>query len=135
MPTFTFYTDTYGGDQFVLQTEFLKYAKRAYLLLNMYCGMCLDSVSAQFSQAINYAVCLQADFMYINGFEMSVEGISEGGFTVGKVRIDGSSSSDMKSGWYSFLSPLALNMLASVGLGARHIHTAIEPFAPYPWRW
>ena len=136
MPDYTFYIDTYGGDLFDSETEFLKYAKRAYLLLNLYCGMNLDKASAIDSlvQTVNTAVCLQADFLLLNGFEMSVEGMSEGGFTVGKVRIDGKTSgSETAGGWGAFLSPLAINLLASIG--ARQIPVAVEPFAPYPWRW
>lgn len=134
MPTYTFYTDTYGGSEFDSNEDFQKYAKRAYLLLNMYCNMNLDRASAVLPETVNLAVCLEADFLKINGYEMSVEGMSEGGFTVGKVRVDGASSDVVaKSGWLAFLSPLALNLLASIG--ARHLDTAIEPFVPYPWGW
>lgn len=132
MPTYQFYLDTYGGDLFADATEFQRYANKAYLLLNLYCNGNLDKMSAD--NTIKTAVCFQADFLMINGYEMSIEGITEGGFTVGKVRVDsGTSDVVKKSGWLAFLSPLALNMLASIG--ARHLGVAIEPFVPYPWGW
>lgn len=134
MPTYDFYTQEYGGD-LITQTDWNTYAKRAYLVLNIYCGMTLDTAPSQFTEAINYAVCFQADFLMLNGIEITTEGMSEGGFTVGKVRIDGKSNSETSGQWNTLIAPLALQILAQSGLASRHIHTAIEPFAPYPWRW
>lgn len=130
MPTYEFYCDTYCGDLFASKEEFEKYAKRAFFLLSLYCRGNLDTTSA----TVKTATCLQADFLMLNGFESSIEGISEGGFTVGKVRIDGGSSSKSTSmgDWLKYLSPLALNLIAQTGNGARHLNVAIDPFI---WGW
>ena len=130
MPTYDFYTNTYGGDLFTSQAEFLQYAKRAYFLLNVYAGFKLDTVSApSLVEKINYAACVQAEFLLLNGLDITSIGVTEGGFSVGKVHVNGGSAS-AKNAWYSYLAPLALDLLAQAGI-SRHLAVAVEPFAPY----
>lgn len=63
------------------------------------------------------AICAEADYFAINGFE-SVSGGGDRGFTVGKVSISGKSGSELKheGAMKSHLSPLVLMYLEQTGL-------------------
>lgn len=63
------------------------------------------------------AICAQIDFFAINGLD-SVSGISDRGFTVGKVSISGRSGADTvrKGAMSAYVSPMAIQYLEQTGL-------------------
>lgn len=61
------------------------------------------------------AICSQVDFLSINGVE-SLSAGSGAGFTVGKVRVDGSSRSAASGAMSASVSPAAVAYLEQTGL-------------------
>lgn len=80
------------------------------------------------------AVCAQVDYFAVNGIETATGDSSDGGWTVGKVSVQGKSSTGAGAGRLSAaISPLAVSYLEQTGLLNPQVPTAGEPFAAGWW--
>lgn len=80
------------------------------------------------------AMCAQVDFFAVNGTETATGDSSDGGWTVGKVSVQGKSSTGTGAGRLSAaISPLAVSYLEQTGLINPQVPTEGEPFAAGWW--
>ncbi len=80
------------------------------------------------------AVCAQVDFFAVNGTETATGDSSDGGWTVGKVSVQGKSSTGAGAGRLSAaISPLTVAYLEQTGLLNPQVPIAGEPFAAGWW--
>lgn len=64
---------------------------------------------------VQLAICSQVDYLGINGIDAMNSG-EDGGFTVGKVTVHGSSSSGKAGAMSAYISPAAISYLELTGL-------------------
>lgn len=116
---YNYYTNTYKGDT-ISQTDFPRYEERAEELIDAVtryrvAEMGLTAFPARVQTLIQKAVCAQINYYVEYGLAVALTGQDNGGFTVGKVTVQGSGS-DKAAGAYSMASPEALMLLEQTGL-------------------
>ena len=112
--TNTFFGETIGTNDF---NRIEARAEDAILLL------CRGRVSeGDFSElpsdkqtAVKKAICAQCEYFSLYGLDVANTGLNNGGFTVGKVRVDKGSGGSV-SGAKATISPLAISYLEQTGL-------------------
>lgn len=86
-------------------------------------------------EAVREAVCAQVEYYAIYGTDVAVAGRQAGGFTVGKVRVDGAGAS-VALGASSMVCPGAYAALEQTGLLNPQVATCGDMgVLPYPWGW
>lgn len=124
--TETYYNDTFMGEP-VATSDFPRYntaAQRAVLYLINMQEADVSDLSETNQAAVKDAICAQLQYIGLNGFAVTSEGKTEGGFTVGKVSVSGDSS---KSGAASMISPEVYMLLERTGLIGPQVATADAP--------
>ncbi len=116
--SYEYYTDTFFGET-IAETDFDRYEARAQDIVLLICKNVVtednfDELSSDLQTAVKKAICAQCEFYSIYGLDVSTVGVSNGGFTVGKVRVDngGVSGSQVNS----MICPLAYSYLEQTGL-------------------
>ena len=123
-----FYTFTFYGET-IAECEFEKYEARAQDAIFLLCRNRIteeniDTFSPVIQEAVKKAICAQAEYLSLYGLDVANTGRSSGGFTVGKVRIDGpATGAQTLTGARSSISPLAISYLEQTGL--------LDPSVPF----
>ena len=115
---FTFYSTVYGGTDADAQT-FPALCARASDVIGAVTHWADDAailrLPALYQTLYKKAVCAQIDFLSINGMD-SLNETSTGGFTVGKVTVQGKSGSASGGKLSESISPMAIAYLEQTGL-------------------
>lgn len=125
---YDFYTFTFYGES-IAECEFEKYAARAQDAILLLCKNRIKEESlADFpplvQEAVKKAICAQIEYLSLYGLDIANTGRSGGGFTVGKVRIEGQGGTNgAVTGAKSMISPLAISYLEQTGL--------LDPSVPF----
>lgn len=135
--TFEYYAQVYCGEA-IAECEFPQYANRATRqIVHLTHGRAANFAALPAFQqtAILNAICAQIEYLYLEGVEITVNGSSAGGWTVGKVRVDkGGSSSATVTGAPTMICAGAIAELEQTGLLNPQVPTLGEPILlPYPW--
>lgn len=122
---YQYYTNTFFGET-IAETDFGKYEARAQDAIFLLCRNRIseddfDKLSADMQSAVKKAICAQCEYFSLYGLDVANTGLNNGGFTVGKVRVDKGSSN--YSGARATISPLAISYLEQTGL--------LNPNVPY----
>ena len=91
------------------------------------------ALAAQITTLYKNAICAQIEYYAANDVLTVTAGDSDGGWTVGKVRVDGKDKSGGESRGEALVSPSALMYLQQTGLLNRSISVPDQAFAPWPW--
>lgn len=84
-------------------------------------------------QAVKDAICAQIEYYALNGIDVSIAGEVSSGWTVGKVRVDGSNKA-CATGAASMVCPSAIAALELTGLLNPQIPTLGDPpISPWPY--
>lgn len=133
--SYEYYAQNYCGET-IAECQFPQYANRATRqIVNLTHGRAANyAVLPAFQQtAIQNAICAQIEYLYIEGKEITVNGNSAGGWTVGKVRVDKGSNSNA-TGASSMICSGAIAELEQTGLLNPQVPTLGSPvLLPYPW--
>lgn len=116
---YNYYTNTYLGDA-ISQTDFPRYDARAEELIDAVtryrvAEMGLTAFPARVQALIQKAVCAQINYYVEYGLTAALAGQDNGGFTVGKVTVQGGNGGKA-AGAYSMACPEALMFLEQTGL-------------------
>lgn len=134
---YNYYTNTYLGET-IAQDDFPRMEARAERIITQIThGRAANYVALpDFQQAaIKDAICAQLEYYSIEGIEVSIGGKTSSGWTVGKVRVDGSKAANA-AGAASMVCPSAIAALEQTGLLNPQVATLGEPpQIPFPWGW
>lgn len=126
--SYEFYTNTYMGEP-ISESDFPRYDARAELIIrNMTKGATdrFDEMTSGTKEAVQNAICAQIEYFNLNGLDISLSGKTDGGFTVGKVSVNGGSGA--KTGASSIICPLVYSFLEQTGLLNPAVATFDKPF-------
>lgn len=135
--TYAYYSDTFLGET-IASTDFPRAEMRAErLIAQITHGRATEQSFAAlpiFQQnAVKDAICSQIEYYALNGIDVSIAGETSSGWTVGKVRVDGSNKA-CATGAASMVCPSALAALEQTGLLNPQVPTLGEPpLAPWPF--
>lgn len=135
--TYSYYKDTYCGET-IAQEDFPQYECRAERqIINLTHGRAANFAALHAFQqtAVQNAICAQIEYLLLEGIEITVNGTSAGGWTVGKVRVDkGSSGSGALKAGATTISAGAIAELEQTGLLNPQVPTIGDPILlPFPW--
>lgn len=135
--SFDYYSNTYCGET-IAESSFPQYESRAERqIINLTHGRAANFAALPAFQqtAILNAICAQIEYLFLEGIEITVNGSSAGGWTVGKVRVDkGGSSSAKAAGATTMICAGAIAELEQTGLLNPQVPTLGDPvLLPYPW--
>ena len=115
---YEFYTNVYKGTD-ADQASFPALCARASDIIGAVTHWAdetvINSLPALFQTLYKKAICAQVDFFAINGTD-SVNETATGGFTVGKVTVQGKASASTGGKLSESISPLAIAYLEQTGL-------------------
>ena len=115
---YTFYSTVYGGTDATAQT-FPALCARASDIIGAVTHWVDDAKILTLHQTIQTlykkAVCAQVDFLSINGMD-SLNETATGGFTVGKVTVQGKAANQCGGKMSENISPMAVAYLEQTGL-------------------
>ena len=135
--TYDYYTDTYLGEA-VAESVFPQMEAKAERLVNQITHGRAANYAAlpEFQQqAIQTAICAQVEYYSLVGVDVSVNGETASGWTVGKVRVDAGSKATA-AGAASMVGAATIAALEQTGLLNPQVPTLGEPpRVPYPWGW
>lgn len=136
--TSEYYSSTYYGEP-VATTEWNRFDARAEQHISQITyGRAAEANFAALptwqQDAVKTAICAQIEYYVLYGIDLASAGRQSAGFTVGKVRVDGSSS--IPVGAHSVTSPAAFFALEQTGLLNPQVATVSEPAVlPCSWGW
>lgn len=135
--TYEYYTGTFLGEA-VAESVFPQMEAKAERLVNQIThGRAANyaALPAFQQQAIQTAICAQIEYYSLVGVDVSVNGETASGWTVGKVRVDAGSKATA-SGAASMVGAATIAALEQTGLLNPQVPTLGEPpRVPYPWGW
>ena len=133
--TYEYYAQTYCGET-IAECEFPQYANRATRqIVHLTHGRAANYAALpEFQQtAIKNAICAQIEYLFLEGTQITVNGSSAGGWTVGKVRVDKGGSGNA-TGATTMICAGAIAELELTGLLNPQVPTLGDPvLLPYPW--
>ncbi len=132
---YSYYSTTYYGET-IAESEFSRYEARAQRVINQIThgrAAHYAALPAFQQQAIKDAICAQIEYYVLNGIDVSVSGETSSGWTVGKVKVDGSSKG-AASGGPSMVCAAAIAVLEQTGLLNPQAPTLGDP-SILPWGW
>lgn len=116
---YQYYAQTFFGET-IAESDFERYEARAQDAILLMCKNRVtednfSELSSSLQEAVKKAICAQCEYFSLYGLDVANTGVNNGGFTVGKVRVDGGSgkASGMSK---TFISPLAISYLEQTGL-------------------
>lgn len=134
--TYEFYTLTYCGEA-IAETQFPQYTNRAERqVVNLTHGRAAEYAALPAFQqtAIQYAICAQIEYLFLEGKEITINGNSSGGWSVGKVRVDKGGSGSKASGASTMICAGAIAELEQTGLLNPQVPVVSDPMLlSYPW--
>lgn len=132
---YTYYTGIYVGEP-ITDTEFGRAEAKAERLITQITHGRAAKYAAlpEFQQAaIRDAICAQIEYYALNGTDVSINGETAAGWSVGKVRVDGGGKTKA-TGAASMVCAAAIAALEQTGLLNPQVPTAdFPPIMPYPW--
>lgn len=137
--SFSYYATQYMGEA-IAETDFPRAEARAErAIAQMTHGRATEAtfaaLPAALQNAVMSAICAQVEYYALNGVDISIAGETSSGWTVGKVRVDGGSTSKA-TGAVSMICPAAFAALEQTGLLNPQVPTLGEPpRVPWPWGW
>lgn len=136
---YTYYTTTYVGEP-VTVCDFSRAEAKAERIINQVThGRAAEYAALPAFQqaALRDAICAQVEYYSIFGTDIAVNGNTGGdGWTVGKVHVNGGSSSNKaRSGAASMVCAAAIAALEQSGLLNPQVPTVGEPPQAWPWGW
>ncbi len=132
---YSYYSTTYYGET-IAESEFSRYEARAQRVINQIThgrAAHFAALPAFQQQAIKDAICAQIEYYVLNGIDVSVSGETSSGWTVGKVKVDGSSKG-AASGGPSMVCAASIAVLEQTGLLNPQVPTLGDP-SILPWGW
>lgn len=132
---YSYYSTTYYGET-IAESEFSRYEARAQRVINQIThgrAAHFAALPAFQQQAIKDAICAQIEYYVLNGIDVSVSGETSSGWTVGKVKVDGSSKG-AASGGPSMVCAASIAALEQTGLLNPQVPTLGDP-SILPWGW
>lgn len=132
---YSYYSTTYYGET-IAESEFPRYEARAQRVINQIThgrAAHYAALPAFQQQAIKDAICAQIEYYVLNGIDVSVSGETSSGWTVGKVKVDGSNKGTA-SGGPSMVCAAAIAALEQTGLLNPQVPTLGDP-SILPWGW
>ena len=133
--SYSYYSQTYCGET-IAQTDFPQYEARAERqIINITHGRAANIAALPAFQqtAIENAICCQTEYLYNEGIEVTVNGTSSTGWTVGKVRVDKGNSGGISAG-STMVCAGAIAELEQTGLLNPQVPTLGDPILlPFPW--
>lgn len=84
-------------------------------------------------ELVKKAICAQCEYFSIYGLDISSTGLTNAGFTVGKVSVNGGGASESMLGAKGMISPLVYNYLEQTGLLDPSVGVVDATFI-MPWR-
>ena len=134
--TYEFYTQVYCGET-IAECQFPQYANRAERqIVNLTHGRAAEYAALPAFQqtAIQYAICAQIEYLFLEGKEITVNGNSSGGWSVGKVRVDKGGSGSKSSAASTMICAGAIAELEQTGLLNPQVPAVSDPtLLSYPW--
>ena len=134
--TYEFYTQVYCGEA-IAECQFPQYANRAERqIVNLTHGRAAEYAALPAFQqtAIQYAICAQIEYLFLEGKEITVNGNSSGGWSVGKVRVDKGGSGSKASAASTMICAGAIAELEQTGLLNPQVPVVSDPtLISYPW--
>ena len=131
--TLDYYTNVYFGEP-IAEEDFPRYEATAERIIKQITHGRAANYAAlhPFQQeAVQTAICAQMEYYALYGIDLAAAGRQDGGFTVGKVRIDGAGASAL--GARSMTAPAAIAALEQTGLMDPAVPT-LDLLAP-GWGW
>ena len=130
--TYAYYAGTYLGET-IAEAEFLRAEKRAErIIAQITHGRATEANFAVLpgyqQEAVTDAICAQIEYYALNGVDVSISGETTGGFTVGKVRVDGGNR-DKCTGAPSMVCASAIAALEQTGL----LNPQVDTVGERPW--
>lgn len=135
--TLDYYNETYLGEP-IAEADFPRAeAKAERIIAQITHGRATEANFAALpafqQQAVKDAICAQVEYYSINGTDVSVNGETSSGWTVGKVRVDGGNK-DKATGAASMICAAAVAALEQTGLMNPQVLTVgMPPQAVWPW--
>jgi hypothetical protein len=138
--TYEYYSETYLGEPIAVEDFPKAEAKAERVIIHITHGRAANyaALPAFQQSAIRDAICAQVEYYSIMGTDVSVDGDTGGnGWTVGKVHVNGRSSSASagKSGASTLVCAAAITALELTGLLNPQVPTVGEPFVAPWWGW
>ena len=134
--TYEFYTQVYCGEA-IAECQFPQYANRAERqIVNLTHGRAAEYAALPAFQqtAIQHAICAQIEYLFLEGKEITVNGNSSGGWSVGKVRVDKGGSGSKASAASTMICAGAIAELEQTGLLNPQVPVVSDPtLLSYPW--
>ena len=130
---YSYYSNTYFGET-IAESDFPKYEARAQRVINQIThgrAACFATLPAFQQEAIKTAICAQIEYYALVGVDVSVSGETSSGWTVGKVKVDGSGKGGT-SGGPSMVCAAAIAALEQTGLMNPQVATIGDP-PLMPW--
>lgn len=124
-----YYSHEFFGEA-VAETDFPKFeatAERAINSLSRGAVAEYPRLPARFQTALKTAICEQIQYYALYGIDLASAGRQAGGFTVGKVRIDGARAG--QTGAASTICAGAISALEQTGL----LNRQVASFSPGSW--
>lgn len=132
---YDYYLAAYMGET-IAEKDFPPMAKKAERLINQIThgrASNFDALPAFQQEAIKDAICAQIEYYAVMGTDVSINGETSSGWTVGKVRVDGGNK-NKETGAVSMVCASAIAALEQTGLLNPHVQTMGEP-PRLPWLW
>lgn len=130
---YTYYSDTYLGEP-IAESEFPRAAAKAERLITQLThGRAANYAALPLfqQQAIRDAICAQIEYYALMGTDVSINGELSGGWTVGKVKVDGGSRAKAGAG-ATMVGAAAIAALEQSGLLNPQVATLGDaPIAPW----
>ena len=132
---YDYYLAAYMGET-IAEKDFPPMAKKAERLINQIThgrASNFDALPAFQQEAIKDAICAQIEYYAVMGTDVSINGETSSGWTVGKVRVDGGNK-DKATGAASMICAAAVAALEQTGLMNPQVLTVgMPPQAVWPW--
>lgn len=130
---YSYYSEIYFGET-IAESDFPKYEARAQRVINQIThgrAAYFATLPAFQQEAIKTAICAQIEYYTLVGVDVSVSGETSSGWTVGKVKVDGSGKGGT-SGGPSMVCAAAIAALEQTGLMNPQVATIGDP-PLMPW--
>lgn len=135
---YTYYSVTYAGESIAAADFTRAEAKAERIIKQITHGRATEDAFddlPEFAQlAVKEAICAQVEYYAIMGTDVSVNGDTAGGWTVGKVTVSGASTGQKTASGTTLVCAAAIAALEQTGLLDPSVPTLGEPpRVPWPW--
>lgn len=119
--SYAYYTTTYGGTA-IAEADWDSLEAKAETLIDALTGGAIyNTLPESVVKAVSNAICAQADYIDYEGDSVTLTGVTETSYTLGKISVTGERSSAETSSFSSMICPAARVYLERTGLLYRGI--------------